>query len=232
MPHVYQRIAVTDLLDCGSSNGLVNYASYGREFMLKHGYRNEYLDGVLTPEKLAERVECAVRELRTVDFDSILVMGMSGAIFGGALSVRLQKPLILVRKEEDISHSTFQVQGYVHGAKRFIFLDDQICTGETFEKAFRTFIGERAPNYLPEFVGAYLHDFTRFYDNHDISIKWPEAYQSTVVWLKEKRDAYAKRIATPKPEFIGPSVGELLGYKLGQSAEIDIPAGSTIDVCF
>lgn len=66
------------------------------------------------------------------EFDSIVVTGMSGVVVGVPVSMRLRKPLVILRKPNDNSH---------HGRDKFInraklgdqslFLDDFVSSAKT-----------------------------------------------------------------------------------------------------
>lgn len=65
-------------------------------------------------------------------FDFIAVRGCSGMVVGAPVALRLNKPLVIVRKPEEDSHSfgrsVINAQN-AHG--RYIFLDDFIASGAT-----------------------------------------------------------------------------------------------------
>lgn len=64
------------------------------------------------------------------DFDAIAVSGYSMALIAPIIADRLEKNLILVRKDSDMAHSVYMVEG-VRG-QRCIIIDDLICSGKTF----------------------------------------------------------------------------------------------------
>jgi adenine/guanine phosphoribosyltransferase-like PRPP-binding protein len=70
---------------------------------------------------------CALRDLR---FDAVAFRGMSGALIGPPVAVRMNKSMIMVRKDNDRSHSSHLVEGD-RSVKRYIILDDFQSTGTT-----------------------------------------------------------------------------------------------------
>lgn len=72
----------------------------------------------------------ALRE-RAEEFDSIAVRGMSGALIGAIVSVRLKKPLVIVRKPGENPHGSEYAVNGANVGKRVLFLDDFVSTGRT-----------------------------------------------------------------------------------------------------
>lgn len=89
-----------------------------------------HLGTLLAPELLAKKLRLAASALRSYEFDTIAFRGMSGALCAPTLAMRLKKQLILVRKPEDSTHDRQDVEGF-KGAKRYIIVDDFVCTGNT-----------------------------------------------------------------------------------------------------
>jgi hypothetical protein len=71
-----------------------------------------------------------------LDFDTIVFRGMSGALLAPLVAQTLKKELLMVRKD-DGTHSSYKVEGNL-ATKRYIILDDLICTGETLKHIFST----------------------------------------------------------------------------------------------
>lgn len=90
--------------------------------------KSGYLSTLFTPKLFKERLDQAVAVLTPINdkFDAIAITGSSGTIFGGALSLALNKPLILVRKPETSCHSESLVEGDTN-VKTYIFVDDLSC---------------------------------------------------------------------------------------------------------
>lgn len=98
-----------------------------------------YLGSVLDPESLKEAIAIFKHASRAVgfQFDAIAVRGNSGTLFGGALSVATSRPLILVRKQAELSHSNMGVEGAVK-AQRYLFVDDIMFSGHTFRSTVKS----------------------------------------------------------------------------------------------
>jgi adenine/guanine phosphoribosyltransferase-like PRPP-binding protein len=95
-----------------------------------------YLINVLTPSRHKKKLSTATRIIRASDekWDAIVCMGNSGTLFAGGLSVRLGLPIILVRKPQENTHSTYLVEGLFSG-KQLLFIDDFISSGKTLMTA-------------------------------------------------------------------------------------------------
>jgi adenine/guanine phosphoribosyltransferase-like PRPP-binding protein len=124
--------------------------------MIYHGHGIGYGANNTAPLTDLEReVRKATKTLRAHrhEFDSIVVQGMSGVIVGAPTALRLRKPLVIVRKDNDNSH---------HGAgklinvdalgSRAVFLDDFIAGGST-QKRVDTSVTQ-AGSYV---VASYLY---------------------------------------------------------------------------
>lgn len=110
------------------------------------------LDRGIVTRLLAEAAET----LKDVDFDSFVVTGHSGVIFGSLLAHQLDKKLIVVRKPGVDSHSWRSVQG-VGEFKRYIFLDDLMFQGVTVKRVQDAMKDEELEG-IPELVGSYFYD--------------------------------------------------------------------------
>ena len=104
---------------------------------------------LIDPQRLKRRIDLAKKVLRTVEFDTLAFRGMSGAFLGPTLALRLNKSMILVRKEDDDSHSFHKVEGNKL-ASRYVIVDDFVCSGDT-QKAIIDAVAKFAPD--ASFVG-------------------------------------------------------------------------------
>lgn len=125
--------------------------------MLKCAY---HLTGVLSPETAEERLRAAMHKLGVVDFDTLVVTGISGTVLGAILANRLGKKLAVVRRPGEaastLSGSANDVEGWLGG--RWVFFDDCIATGATKRRTKAAYQGAcRAADVQQEFVGFYLH---------------------------------------------------------------------------
>jgi len=95
-----------------------------------------YLEDLYVPSKLKRHVNLAAKRLKKIKFDTIAVTGNSGTIFGGALSIAMKKPLMLVRKDSDDTHSMCRVEG-PRKIGRFVFVDDVVASGVTLRRVVK-----------------------------------------------------------------------------------------------
>lgn len=133
-----------------------------REHLESHGF---YMTRAFwEPEQHAEK---AAEPLANVDYDSMVGMGLSGALVIPSLARLLGKHWLIVRKDDDGSHSDRLVEGSL--GRRWIFVDDLVDRGGTIRK-----VHERVTNLLTmrgfesTFVGAYLYNGPNFYAPGDI----------------------------------------------------------------
>lgn len=95
-----------------------------------------YLSKFTRTKNLRERIQLAVRALRAWDqhFDAIAFSGMSGALIGPGVALRMNKEMIMVRKPTATgardSHSDHWVEGDT-AAGNYIIVDDFIDSGKT-----------------------------------------------------------------------------------------------------
>lgn len=91
----------------------------------------DYLGKVIPTACLRETVKKLAKVLRPIKFDAIAFRGMSGALICPTLALRMNKSLIMVRKEE--SHSALKTEG-CQNAKRYVIVDDLSSTGKTLRE--------------------------------------------------------------------------------------------------
>lgn len=70
------------------------------------------------------------------EFESIVVSGMSGAVVGAPVALRLKKPLVIVRKPGENAHSG-AIVGKDDIGPRTLFLDDFVASGETEQRVMK-----------------------------------------------------------------------------------------------
>lgn len=87
-------------------------------------------------------------------FDSIVVSGMSGVIVGAPLALRLRKPLVVVRKDNESHHNDEHVINEHSTGKRWLFLDDFTASGDTLRRCY-TALDER----VTTFAGTYQYSY-------------------------------------------------------------------------
>ena len=124
---------------------------------------SSYLNAVFEREQ-QDKVIRQIRQLikdKNIKFDGFIVTGVSGVTMGAVLSRLLRKELVVVRKNNS-THASYKVENYKHN-KRYIFLDDLIATGETYNRVIDEF--ENVYNQTSYFrrnksnvIGAIIYD--------------------------------------------------------------------------
>jgi len=109
-----------------------------------------YLDVALGDP--AELVYGAMSELRGLQFDTMVGRGLSGSLVVPILARAMNKYFAIVRKPEENSHSGRKLEGKL--GKRWIFIDDLICLGDTFKNSAKI-INETKEHMVC--VGIYLY---------------------------------------------------------------------------
>jgi adenine/guanine phosphoribosyltransferase-like PRPP-binding protein len=82
-------------------------------------------------DKVISEIKQLIKE-KELKFDGFIVTGISGITMGSVLSRVLRKDLVIVRKANDGTHSSYNVENYKHD-KSYIFLDDLIASGATYK---------------------------------------------------------------------------------------------------
>lgn len=86
------------------------------------------------------------------DFDTLIGVGVSGAVIVPTLARLLGVKFAIVRKENDGSHGWNKIEGLV--GFKWLFVDDLVSSGATVRRVERM-MRERFPDAVP--VGAYLY---------------------------------------------------------------------------
>ena len=96
-----------------------------------------YLHRALDPKTLNEQIKIICRRLRRYkdDFDTIVIRGMSGALVGSAVAIKLNKGITIIRKDES-RHSYRDVEGNKEHT-RYVIIDDLISYGTTVEEIIK-----------------------------------------------------------------------------------------------
>lgn len=130
---------------------------------------------------LAEIVAAAVGSIRPVcnAFDYIAVTGMSGVMVGAPIAVQIDKPIVLVRKDSDKSHSSRAISGDARG--KYLFVDDFISTGATVRRLIDALAPEGGI-----MVGGYFY-------HHEMS-SYPELTMEPYYYAQDAE----RRAKTPK----------------------------------
>lgn len=163
--------------------------------MIYHGR----LKGDFVPDlsDLGQAVTDAIADLQgsVSAFDSIVTQGMSGVMVASPVAVALAKPLVIVRKDDDICHAPEKVLNLSHAGERWLFLDDFISCGNTRKR-----VKDAMPRKLT-FAGSYLYanrelELTGQKPRHRPGAKPPAAKWAEQV--RRKSEATPRRAATPR----------------------------------
>lgn len=90
------------------------------------GYNGKIFDLKLRTKLVREMC----RMLKHMDFDSIAISGYSMSVIGSMVAWRMNKHVIVCRKDGESSHSGLRVEGEKE-FRRFIIIDDLIASGNT-----------------------------------------------------------------------------------------------------
>lgn len=99
---------------------------------------SSYLTNALHFDLVKKNVKGIVDRLKLlgIEFDGIAFTGMSGALVAPLVADKMKKKLLMVRKEGDGSHSSYNVEGH-RDIKRYIVLDDLVCTGTSIRNVVK-----------------------------------------------------------------------------------------------
>lgn len=120
----------------------------------------------ISENPLKKVVRSAARKLRNVDFDYVIMTGVSGTTFGAALCYCMDKAPVVIRKTNESCHSAYAIEGYpLDNTFRAIIVDDFVATGKTIETIKLKIEGhiESTKRYgykifYPTIVGAYFYE--------------------------------------------------------------------------
>jgi len=118
-------------------------------------YHSNYLTKVFSDRSKHLKMAREMIRKSGVKFDTIVVSGISGMMFGSPLSLSMRKDIAIVRKGES-THSNHKIES-TKEIGRWIFVDDLICTGETFQRVIKTIQEDTIHSRTHRFVGAYIY---------------------------------------------------------------------------
>lgn len=119
--------------------------------MIYNGHLGRLDDIAPTVRKCADRLRPHKDK-----YDVIVATGLSGVLIASPLAIRLRKELVVVRKPKEDCHSLNPVvnsEALVN--KRFLFLDDFISLGGTYDRV-RTIMN--APWFHTRYAGCYMYN--------------------------------------------------------------------------
>jgi Orotate phosphoribosyltransferase len=108
-----------------------------------------------------------IAEKVTEEFDTMVGVGLSGALVIPRAAEILGKKWAIVRKEGESRNSGNIIEGEI--GETWLFVDDFISSGRTIRHAYSTVNGETmmSAGRSPDFIGAY------FYDRADVGVFFP-----------------------------------------------------------
>lgn len=117
---------------------LTDLQKYNLRKSIKNKAGTDYLEDVYNIKLFQSKMKSAIRAIKAFHknnpFDAIVFCGYSGAAFAYPLSFALNIPVVCIRKREDMTHC--HCDRYYEGIipKKYIIVDDRICSGETIER--------------------------------------------------------------------------------------------------
>lgn len=102
---------------------------------MSYYFGTEYLTG----QQLKAVISKARKKLRDskMKFDTIAVQGHSGMLIGPALAMALNKKLMIIRKPNESSHSSYNIEGWGQNQK-ILLVDDFISSGATMRRMIKS----------------------------------------------------------------------------------------------
>lgn len=116
-------------------------------------------------EELCQNAERTLRGLN-IDFDSMVAIGLSGHMVLPTLARHFDVPFLALRKQGTYTHDDYGIGKYGRGeiGKRWVLVDDFICSGETVRTAKKqvnagiAYVNSQSgKNFSTEFVGTYCY---------------------------------------------------------------------------
>lgn len=114
-----------------------------------------YLYPYLQGKNLKKIVQDSIDLLdhRKVRFDTVAVRGASGLLVGAPLAAATQSNVIIVRKDEERTHSDTKIENWGRN-QQILLVDDFIESGNTIDQMYETII-EKCDS--PKIVGILLY---------------------------------------------------------------------------
>ena len=118
------------------------------------------------PDEMAKVVTRAVRMLNKHkgEFDSIVVRGVSGLMIGAPVALKMGKPLLVVRKPNELRHTSVPIANHVRSGDRYIILDDFVSSGVTARSIAYAMKKDRPKAQL---VATYMYQSNQYLTSSD-----------------------------------------------------------------
>lgn len=135
-----------------------------------------YMEVVHDPTKLMGRFNHFVPE--SLEYDTLVGTGLSGTLAVAELARKLNKHYLVVRKDNDGTHSSLPVEGFL--GKRWLFVDDVVDSGRTFARVWEkvqtiTYHYE----FQSEFAGTFLYGDRQYIRPDQCHHRWLQAHADT-----------------------------------------------------
>lgn len=148
----------------------------------------------IVPSDLINCVRLAVKALKHHNYDALAFRGMSGALIAAPLCVRTKKPMVMVRKPNDVyGHSSYRVEGPTN-IKNYIIVDDFVSSGKTANAIIETLnTFAQGSNCLGVLEVQRLHRYKQQIQScfkNGVPFKLTNDRNE---WLFEKKDKYKER---------------------------------------
>jgi hypothetical protein len=122
---------------------------------LRPGYQAcGHIRPFLSGPRVLRTAEGCVKALTGVEFEAVAYRGNSGALIAPTVAALMSKDLILVRKKDDDTHSSLNVEGPSQ-AVRYVIVDDFVDSGSTVNtivKAVKNLNPDSKPVGLVEYT--------------------------------------------------------------------------------
>ncbi len=87
---------------------------------------------ILNHKRRKQIVEKICNKLSSINFDTIVCSGISGLLVVPSVSERLNKNILIVRKDNEIKYSPFDYEGTP--PSNYIIVDDLVSSGQTIQR--------------------------------------------------------------------------------------------------
>ena len=140
-----------------TEDGMVIQGANHTSRILNHKYRN----------KIIMSSYADLKQL-PFEYDSIVCCGASGLMIVPQIAEILNKNIVIVRKQDDNSYSKFMVEGVA--SKKYIIVDDLICSGDTIRHIMRS-IKEESRNSVCCGVYSYMKELCAYRKRPELCVK-------------------------------------------------------------
>jgi adenine/guanine phosphoribosyltransferase-like PRPP-binding protein len=120
-----------------------------------------------SPTNLKEAVNRALEQLKGKRYDAIAVRGVSGAVVGSIVAARKNKQLIVVRKQNVISHAAYQVEGVPSKSFKYAIIDDFVSSGRTIANIVGQ-IERQSPDSKCIGIACYHNEHYKFIESEEL----------------------------------------------------------------